>query len=244
MDADSAEGSPHPSHTSMLTMVEPVATPQMPIRSHPMPSGTIPALQHTQPILVPAHTTIMVRPEPTTRSIILVATVQVPIRFDIAPFSIVVPLENSQSVLVMANATESAPDPASAPVQAVSVMVATHQMPVSAHLHPAGASPAAQDPQAVQVIANSSVPTPEPTSRLVVMVASPQVPVRAHATPMALIVAIECAQAVQVHANSPESAPSPLCSSMQTVVIMVATPQVPIGAHLYPFGSSPTLQDA
>lgn len=177
MDADSAEGSPHPSHTSMMTMVEPVATPQMPIRSHPMPSGSIPALQHTQAVLVPADTTIMVGPEPTTWSIILVATPKMPIRFHIAPTSVVVPLENSQSVLVMANATESSPDPARAPMQAVPVMVTSHQMPVSANVHPARAIPSAQNPQAVQVIANPSIPAPEPTSSLIVMVTTPQVPV-------------------------------------------------------------------
>jgi hypothetical protein len=61
---------------------------------------------------------------------------------------------------------------------------------------------------------------------------------------VALIVPVECAQAVQVHANAPESSPSPLRAAMEAMVVVIATPQVPVAADLHPARTGPATQDA
>jgi hypothetical protein len=51
---------------------------------------------------------------------------------------------------------------------------------------------------------------------------------------MALIIAVKRAQAVQVDANSPEASPGPPVPSMQMVIVVVPTVQVPIRSDIVP----------
>jgi hypothetical protein len=69
-------------------------------------------------------------------------------------------------------------------------------------------------------------------------------PVRAHAAPVALVIAIQGAQAVEVHTDAPVPSPSPLSAAMHAVVVVIATPQVPVAANLHPARTGPAPQDA
>jgi len=74
------------------------------------------------------------------------------------------------------------------------------------------------------------------------MVSLPHVPVCPYTTPTALIVAVQYPQAIQVVANSAELAPSPLSASVHTVVVMIATPEMPVAAHVVPAPAVPSTE--
>jgi len=143
-----------------------------------------------------------------------------------------------------ANAPEPAPPPLVATVQMVVVVVAAVQVPVSSNSHPFRTCPTPQDAQAVLVPTNATVLAPEPSRALVVPVATPQMPIRAHVAPMPLVVSIQGAQTIEVDSNASVSSPSPRSTAVHAVVIVIASPQMPISSHLVPSRSSPPLQDA
>jgi len=51
---------------------------------------------------------------------------------------------------------------------------------------------------------------------------------------MSLVVSIQGAKTVEVHTNAPEAAPSPLGTPVETMVVVIATPQMPVAADLHP----------
>jgi len=76
------------------------------------------------------------------------------------------------------------------------------------------------------------------------MVSLPQVPVRPNTTPTALIVAVQHPQAIQVVTNAAELAPPPLCAAVMAVVVMIATPEMPVAAHIVPASAIPSTEGA
>jgi len=60
MHTKPTESTPDPSSAAMITVIESVFAPQMPVRPHLVPAGPIPTLQDAQSILVPANAAIMV----------------------------------------------------------------------------------------------------------------------------------------------------------------------------------------
>jgi hypothetical protein len=91
-----------------------------------------------------------------------------------------------------------------------------------------------QGAQTIEVYANAPEPAPSPTmatvKMVIVVVAAPQVPVATHIDPAGTSEAPEDAKAVQMTANAASSAPEPPWS----LVIMVATPQMPVRANATP----------
>jgi len=61
---------------------------------------------------------------------------------------------------------------------------------------------------------------------------------------VSLIVAIQSAQPIKMHPNPSIASPGPELSSVITVVVMVSSPQMPVGPHLMPARPIPSLQDA
>jgi len=61
---------------------------------------------------------------------------------------------------------------------------------------------------------------------------------------VSLIVAIQSAQPIKMHPNPSIASPGPALSSVITVVVMVSSPQMPVGPHLMPARPIPSLQDA
>jgi len=158
--------------------------------------------------------------------------------------ALVIAIQGAQPVEMNANAPEPAPFPTMTAMKVMVVIISTPQVPVTADIHPTRAGPTPQDAQAIQMSTNASSSAPEPSRSSIVAVTPPQVPVGTHATPMALVVAIQGAQPVQVHANAPEPAPSPSVAAVQVMVVIIATPQVPVAADLHPARAGPSPQDA
>ena len=174
----------------------------------------------------------------------MVASPKVPVRAHLAPVTVVIALQRSQTILVVANTPVSAPDPALAAMQAVTVVISLPQIPISTHANPARAGPAFEDAQAVEVVADTAPSPPEPAKRLVVMVAFPQMPVRTYLAPAALVVAVADAKAVEVHVKVPVASPAPPRLAVELVVVVVASNEVPIAAHVVPARTVPAAQGA
>jgi len=117
-------------------------------------------------------------------------------------------------------------------------------MPISSHLVPSGTIKPLVDSQAVEMTANAPVSAPKPSWAPVVMVASPEVPVRTDPTPVTLIITIQSPQTIAVHANSAVATPDPAVLSMEVMIVVIASPEMPVLSHGVPSCSSPALVDA
>jgi len=157
-----------------------------------------------------------------------------PVRADTAPVALVIAVQRSQPVQVHTNAPEPTPAPLGPTMQVVIVVVLAPQMPIRTNVVPAMTVPPAEDAQAIQVTSNTAVPAPEPSVRLVIMVPAPQVPVGSHTTPVTLVIPVKCSQTVEMDTNAPESAPGPPVATVQMVIVIIATPQVPVTTHVVP----------
>ena len=159
--------------------------------------------------------------------------------------SLVIPVECAQSVQMHSYAPEATPSPPVPAMQVVIVVVASVQVPVGPHSSPVRSSEALVHSKAVSVASDLAVMVcPEPPRALVVMVAPVQVPIRAHPAPMALVIAVQRAQAVEMHANPTIAAPGPAMPSVQAVIVVIPSVQMPVAAHVVPPTSIPTLEDA
>jgi len=157
------------------------------------------------------------------------------------PTALMISVQCTESVQVHANASVTSPGPPSASMKAMIIMIPPVQVPVAAHLHPASTSPALQNPQAIQVPSNSPSATGEPSRCPVIVVAPVQVPVRTHASPVTLVIPVERSQTILVHTNTPEPSPAPLSPAVKAMVVMIASPQMPVSADLDPARTSPAL---
>jgi len=154
--------------------------------------------------------------------------------------AIVVAMQDAPAVQMRANAAISTPNPASAAMQFVAVMISAPQMPVTSNSVPPCPSPSVKDTQSVQMIANPFVFSPTPLRPSVIVVASPQVPVRPDTAPMTLIIPLQSSETVPVDTDSSESPPHPAMTSMQVMIIVVFPVQVPVAAHMHPARASPS----
>jgi hypothetical protein len=218
----------------------------MPVRAHAAPVALVIAIQGAQAVEV--HTDAPV-PSPSPLSaamhavVVVIATPQVPVAANLHPARTGPAPQDAQAVQVTANASPSSPEPARASV----VVVAPPQVPIRAHATPMALAVAIQGAQPVQVHTDAPEPAPSPSVApvqvMVVIVAAVQVPVAPDLHPTGTGPTPQDAQAVQVHANAPESSPSPLRAAMEAMVVVIATPQVPVAADLHPARAGPSPQD-
>jgi len=68
-------------------------------------------------------------------------------------------------------------------------------------------------------------------------------PVRAHLSPVALVVPVQGAVSVQMQTNSPVTAPSPHMATVQTMVVVIPPPKMPVSSDIDPLSSSPPSVD-
>jgi len=59
-----------------------------------------------------------------------------------------------------------------------------------------------------------------------------------------LVVAVQCAQPIEVDTNAAISTPRPAMSSMQTVIVVIPSVEMPISAYDVPATAIPTFQDS
>lgn len=78
------------------------------------------------------------------------------------PVTVDITLVYTEAVAVETDAFVATPDPTGTTMQTVTVVVALDQVPVASNLDPFCTSPTSQSAQAVQMVANSTVATPEP----------------------------------------------------------------------------------
>jgi len=238
---DSAESAPPPLVASVQMMIVVIPAVQMPIRTDSVPPGAIPPLQDAQAVQMASNTAVT-SPEPMGPFVVMVATPHMPIGADAAPVALVIPVKSPEAVEVHANAPESSPSPGGATVVLVIVMVSPPQVPIAAHVVPARTVPAPVDSQPVQVPSHPSVGIPpKPSRSFVIMFPSPKMPICSNPSPVALVITVQCAQAVQVDTNTAISTPLPSVPAMKVVVVVVATIQMPVAAHIAPVCASPTL---
>jgi len=158
--------------------------------------------------------------------------------------SLIVAIQGAQPILMDTNASVCTPNPLVSTMQMMVVIIPSPKVPVRTDFMPPRTVPAPQDAKAIQVTANATPPSPEPARSPVVMVSAPEMPVRANASPMALVVAVQGSQSVEVNSDATITAPSPAVPSMEMMVVIVATPQVPVCADCMPPSPGPTLEDA
>lgn len=108
------------------------------------------------------------------------------------------------------NTLEATPDPTSAAVKSVIVLVLPVEMPVRTDFDPLRAIPTFEDSQPVQMATNSFVTSPEPTVCTVVVITLPEVPVSSDSTPSSLNILPKSTMTILVEANAPVRAPGPL----------------------------------
>jgi hypothetical protein len=243
VDTNTTEASPDPFMSSMKGMVVMVLPPQMPVLSDNSPAVTVPSPVASPAVQMSTNAAIFA-PEPTRGSVVLVFAPHAPIRSDPPPMAIVIPLENAQSVLMMADAPEAAPDPTMTPVKLVSVVILTPETPHPAGKNPASTSPPVEVARTIQMVPNPAESSPSPHGPFVVMVPTVKVPVGAHPAPTALMVTVQGPQPIPVYANAPEPAPDPLVATVKTVVVCVASHQVPIASDHHPLVAGPALVNA
>jgi len=241
MHSDTAIATPSPLGTSMPPMVVVVTVVSVPIRTHAMPASSIPPLQDAQSVTVAATSNVAVGPEPARPAVVVVASPQMPVRTHATPMALIIAVKRAQAIQVDANSPEASPGPPVPSVQMVIVVVPTVQVPIRSDIVPSCSIEAPQNPEAVQMSSNPAITSPEPTRSLVVVVATPQMPVCAHSAPFALIVAVQGTQTVQVHTHPVIASPNPSGPAMILVVVMVASPQLPVAPHIVPSATIPAL---
>lgn len=90
---------------------------------------------------------------------------------------------------------------------------------------------------------NAAIASPEPFVRTIEMVALPTMPIRTHSLPTTLHIAEKGAMSVPMMSNAPIGAPNPFRASMENVIVIVATIQVPILTNHHPSDTIPFLED-
>ena len=212
------------------------------VGTHTDPLGASRAPLDAQPAQLSANAAAFA-PAPPIRLVVMVAPPGVPVRAHTTPVTVHVAL-SALAEAVESNAFVAAPDPSLATMQAVAVVVALDPVPVRAHVHPFGASPASQGAQAVQMVPDAAVAAPEPASAVVVVIPLSQVQVSAHSAPVSLHIAVQGALAAEVPSNPSVTTPAPLSAAVEAVVVVVSAVEVPVATHIVPTRASPLLEDA
>jgi hypothetical protein len=125
MDTNTTQSAPSPPGPAVIPMIVLVASPQMPVAAHIVPSTAIPTPEDAQPILVASHSAITIEPKPSWALVVVIFSPQVPVGSDTAPVSLMVPVESAQPVQVNANAPVPTPHPLVPAMEMVIVVVAT-----------------------------------------------------------------------------------------------------------------------
>jgi len=241
--ANAAVSSPGPTVTSVKMMVVVIAPIQVPVCTDCVPASSVPSLVNPQAVSMTPNLPVA-SPEPTWSLVVIIATVEVPVGADAAPMSLVVSVQCAQAIEVHADSSVPAPLPVGSSMEPMIVCVFAVQNPIAAHVVPMGTCPSLVHPQAILVPTDAAVGIgPEPTGTLVVMIATPQMPIRTHTTPMALMVPVQCAQSIQMNTNAPIPTPSPLVPSVQMVIVVVPTVQVPVRSDIVPSCTIPAPQN-
>jgi len=153
-------------------------------------------------------------------------------------------IECAQTIQVHANASVPSPCPPVAPMQMVIVIVSAIQVPVGSHIAPIAAVVALQNAETIQMPTNAFVASPEPARSLPEMSSAPQMPVRAHAAPVALVISVQSPQPIEMDANAAVAAPSPPCSTVQVVIVVIPSDQVPVTSDIVPPCTIPAPQNS
>jgi len=234
------EPSPSPGEASMQTMIVKVAVDTMPVPTNNHPFRTSPPLIDALAVPITADS-LPCAPEPSRTLVEMLALPYVPIRPHSPPMALVISKQSSQTVSVNTDAPESTPNPSCAAMQVVVIMIFFVQMPVTTDNSPLHTSPLLENAVTVSMTTNSTPSAPAPSCWFVVMISLPKMPVGTHTTPLALDVTHQDPQAVPVHTDPSEAAPSPAGFTMQTMVEMISTIQVPIAAYNHPTRPGPPL---
>jgi len=108
------------------------------------------------------------------------------------------------------------------------VFVAMDHVPVRANPRPMLTSPTLEGTEAVQMAANAPVAAPEPAIGPFVVVAPIQPPEGTNPPPVTVVIAVQILQAVLVSSNAAVvTCPPVLCTTMETVFVVVAPIQCP-----------------
>jgi len=197
----------------MQFVIETILLRKVPVGPHAMPADTIPSLQDAQPVEVSANTTGFSK-EPLGRSVIVVSLPQMPVRSHKAPSTLNITEKRTEAVEVDTNSPKSTPNPFSAAVQLVIVIITFPQVPIRPHFAPSCSIPSSENAQTVPVATKAAPAPPEPAAGPIVMVLLPQMPIRTHPTPFTLVIAVQCAQSVMMQTNASVTAPDRANSTM------------------------------
>jgi hypothetical protein len=153
---------------------------------------------------------------------------EMPVGADVLPAVVPEATESTLPVAVQSNSLISTPEPTPHAMKAVTVLVLLPHVPVGSDFDSLGASPAPQNPVAIQMATDSLEATPEPAASLVVVVLPPQMPVSTDLAPVAIVVALQCTQEVAMQFNAPEMTLDQTRAAVRFVVVMVRADEFPV----------------
>lgn len=203
MMPNTSVGTPSPSGSFMENMVVIVAAVKVPILAHHHPPHTIPLLQDTQAIQIPADT-FLAAPEPTRWTVVMILFPQLPVGADLAPFLVNPTSQNATSIKIIFQTSVAAPKPPVFVFDRLVIQIARVKLPISLHNDPFITTPSFQDALTILMMTNFPFLAPKPSPGLVEMIFLPHVPVRTNFTPT-----VQVPAAVQVTTNPLVTTPFP-----------------------------------
>merc|ERR1712232_521209 len=179
--------SPEPPVFAMQLVAVMVFPVDFPISSFRNPTRSIPTVVDAMTIQVISDSAVAAPPL-SAFLVVVITPPQVPIGPDSPPMALVITVQGAVAITVHPNPPVTTPHPLVSTMEMVVEMILAPQVPVGSNTNPPPAIPTSQDPQTVQVAANSAILAPPPARSPAVMISPVEFPLRPNPSPASLVI--------------------------------------------------------